>query len=128
VKLLLDTHAVIWAVEGDARLGSKARKRLEETPLDSIAISDISLLEIALLASKNKISFRTSTKSFLLGLSQYCTVLPIDPSIASEAATLKLPQGDPFDRVIVATARRHKLTLVSRDKQITASKLTKVVW
>jgi len=52
--------------------------------------------------------------------------------IASEIATLamdlELPHGDPFDRIIVASARHHELPLLTRDRNISASGLVRVVW
>jgi PIN domain nuclease of toxin-antitoxin system len=52
----------------------------------------------------------------------------IASEIAAMAIDLELPHGDPFDRIIVASARHHKLPLVTRDRNISASGLVRVVW
>ena len=55
-------------------------------------------------------------------------VLPIDAEIAAAVPELPLPHADPFDRVIVATAMRHRLRLVTRDRAIRESGLVDTLW
>jgi PIN domain nuclease of toxin-antitoxin system len=88
----------------------------------------MTLLEIAMLVEKKRISLAVPIKRYLQNLQNQYPVLPINAEIASEAFGLSMPQGDPFDRVIVATARHHGLPLISRDQSITASKLVTVLW
>jgi PIN domain nuclease of toxin-antitoxin system len=54
--------------------------------------------------------------------------LTITSEISSLAVDLDLPQGDPFDRIIVASAIYHKLPLLTRDKNISSSGLVRTVW
>jgi len=128
VRYLLDTHAALWAIEDDARLGANARQLIADNPTAEWGISDMTLLEVALLASKGRIEFAGGMESKLAELGRCFRVLPIDPSIATDAVTLDLPQSDPFDRIIVATARRYQLTLLSRDRLITQSGLIETIW
>src|SRR5262245_43210306 len=115
MKYLLDTHAVFWTAIDSPKLGRRARKRLASAKQGSIFISDITLLELSILAKRGTIELEPTPSSFLKDLFSRLVVLPIDAEIAVDAAFLDLPHADPFDRVIVATARRHRLTLVTKD-------------
>ncbi len=128
MKVLLDTHAVIWAIAEDRQLGRAARKRIAAGAPEDLAVSDITLLEVAMLAEKGRIECETGIAATLATIASKVTILAIDPAIAAEAMKLTLPQGDPFDRVIVATARQHKLPLLTCDRAITASGLVEVIW
>jgi PIN domain nuclease of toxin-antitoxin system len=128
VRALLDTHAVLWAAEDDGRLGAGARRFLSETPVGEAAVADISLLEIAMLAAKGRIRLAVPCATYLEGLIRNFPIVPIDAGIAAEAMDLKLAQADPFDRVIVATARRHGVPLLTRDAAIRESGLVETFW
>jgi PIN domain nuclease of toxin-antitoxin system len=67
-------------------------------------------------------------KEYLRGIQRNYPPLPITAEIAVLALDLELPHGDPFDRTIVATAGYHGLPLLTRDRNITASGLVKVLW
>lgn len=91
-------------------------------------LSDITILEIAMLAKKGRIELTVSAQEYLRAIQRNYPPLPITSEIASMAVDLDLPQGDPFDRIIVATAMHHKLPLITRDKNIPASGLVRTVW
>jgi PIN domain nuclease of toxin-antitoxin system len=61
-------------------------------------------------------------------LLDYVQVLPISLPIAIAAPTLKLPQGDQFDRIITATAKVHKLVLITKDANITDAAIVPTLW
>lgn len=128
VKYLLDTHTVLWASEADPRLGSQASEVLRLCAAGEAVISDITLLEIAMLVSKGRIRISLPIKRYLLEIQGNFPALTIEAAIASEAFALPIPQSDPFDRVIVATAKYHALPLITRDKAITRSQLVEVIW
>jgi len=128
MRYLLDTHAAIWAVENDPRLSATASAIITRTYSADLAISDITLLEIALLLKKGRLKTKNSTEEQLELVSTAFTVLPISAEIAAKTSVLKLPQEDPFDRVIVATAFVHDLILLSKDRQITDANAVPVVW
>jgi PIN domain nuclease of toxin-antitoxin system len=86
------------------------------------------LFEVAMLVEKKRVRLKGTLQGFLEGIESRLAVLPMDSRIAADAVTLELPEGDPFDRLIVATARRHGLELLSRDKTISKSGLVNVVW
>ena len=127
VKTLLDTHTVIWAISNDPQLGKAAREVIVRHA-EELAVSDITLLEVAMLEAKGRIECIAGVTATLETIASKVSVLPINPGIAAEAMVLPLPQGDPFDRVIVATARFHKIPLVTRDQAISESGLVKTVW
>lgn len=128
MRALLDTHAVIWAAEGDERLGASAGELLRSLKEGEAVLSDITLLEIAMLAKKGRIELSVSAEEYLRAIQRNYPLLTITSEIASLAVDLDLPQGDPFDRTIVASAIYHKLPLLTRDKNISASGLVRTVW
>ena len=128
VKYLLDTHAVIWVLENSPKLGNAARLATPYAAIRDLAISDFTLLEIALLMKKGKLTTTVEPEEMLQQIANLFTVLPVSAAIAWDAASLSLPHGDPFDRVITATARQHRLTLITKDEKITASQLVSVLW
>lgn len=124
----MDTHAVIWAAEGDERLGASAGELLRSLKAGEAVLSDITLLEIAMLAKKGRIELSVAAEEYLRAIQRNYPLLTITSEIASLAVDLNLPQGDPFDRIIVASAMHHELPLLTRDKNISASGLVRTVW
>lgn len=96
MKYLLDTHAAIWALSDDQHLSSTARAIFAEGEPDALAISDITLFEVALLVIKGRIEIENGLPAALRTMARHFTVLAIDAAIAADAAGLSLPQGDPF--------------------------------
>jgi len=127
---LLDTHAWVWWVQGDARLGRHIVAKLDQLPADDRpAISDTSLWEVATLASLGRIVFPGTLESWLAIAANPKTVriLPVTPRIAAEVA--RLPDSfhrDPADRLIVATSRVHGLRVLTKDGAIAKSGLVKL--
>lgn len=128
LRYLLDTHAFLWAATDEDRLGNKAARAITTTPYEQLAIADVTLQEIGLLLHLGRISFKGSATTVLAKLLNYVTVLPITLEIAIAAPSLALPHGDQFDRVITATAKIHRLPLVTKDANITDSSVVSIVW
>ena len=128
MRLLLDTHAVLWAAEGDPRLGSEAATVLRHCSPGEAAISDLTLLEIAMLAKKGRVTFSIPLREYLRRLQSNYPVLTVNADIAALALELELPGADPFDRTIVATAIHHQLPLATRDRAITAANIVRTIW
>ena len=128
MKYLLDTHAVVWLLTGDKRFGERAAEALVDLSRQDVFVADICLLEIALIQRLGRIQVDQGLESLLNTVAKLYTVLPITGEIAAQAVALPLPQGDPFDRVIAATAVVHGLTLVTKDRQLTASGAVDVLW
>jgi PIN domain nuclease of toxin-antitoxin system len=123
----VDTHAAIWAFLDDPRLGRRARERIAESPKTHLIVSDIVLLETAILHSKGRLP-DCPLAELLARIEDNFRVIPISPEIARIAVELELPHGDPFDRVIVATAKVHDAPLLTRDRAITDSGVVEIVW
>ena len=127
---LLDTHAWVWWLHGNPRLGRDAQGKLERLPKDvRPAISAISLWEVATLVSLGRLELNTTLDAWLAIAADPGTVriLPITPPIAAEVA--RLPdtfQRDPADRLIVATSRVHGLPVLTRDAAIAKSGLVRL--
>lgn len=128
MKVLLDTHAVPYVFGDPAKLGNDSRRVLERCDPEQIGISDFSLYELAVLFEKGRIRVSRPASAVLSEITSRITVVALDGAIALDATRLPLPHGDPFDRVIVATARRHHLPLITKDAMIVASKLVKTIW
>ena len=129
--VLVDTHVVIWLALEPERISKKARTAIEETRRrgDGLAISDMTLLEIAMIANKNRITLNSTLESFLSEVESRFIVLPISARICVRA--LGLPANfpnDPADRIIAATALVEGILLVTADAEIQRSKALRTLW
>ena len=122
--ILLDTHVLVWSVEGHPRLGMAAGARIEETRrTDRVGVSAMTPWEIALLVEKGRLRLAMEAAAWMetvLG-AQGIDLLPIEPAIALDS--VRLPGGfhaDPADRLIVATARHWGVPLITADQTILA--------
>ena len=126
---LLDTHAWIWWIQADDRLGRATIRALDALPPDARPfLSDISLWEVAMLVTLGRIELAEPLDAWLEAAADPRTVrvLPITPAVAAEVARLPAPfQRDPADRLIVATCRALGLPLVSRDRAIIRARLVR---
>lgn len=120
--IVLDTHVLIWAVDGDRRLGATARALVEEsTKTDRVAVSAITPWEIAMLAEKGRLRLGREVRSWIddaLALPGIF-LAPIEPAVAIDSVSL--PGGfhaDPADRFIISTARHFDAPLVTADRAI----------
>jgi PIN domain nuclease of toxin-antitoxin system len=129
--VLVDTHVVIWLALKPERISKKARIAIEETRRrgDGLAISNMTLLEIAMIANKNRITLNSTLESFLSEVESRFIVLPISARICVRA--LGLPANfpnDPADRIIAATALVEGILLVTADAEIQRSKALRTLW
>ena len=128
---LLDTHVLIWWLQGVGPLSSAQQRVLDAADRDSpLRVSDISLWEIATLHSLGRIRLTLPLRDWL----EKATAPPlvrrhgISPAIAAEVAAL--PDSfhrDPADRILVATARILGATLLTQDRHIVESGLAKTL-
>jgi PIN domain nuclease of toxin-antitoxin system len=128
VRVLPDTHAVLWAADNDTRLGTEAAALLGGCQPGDAVISDLTLLEVAMLVKKVRVSMSIPLRDYLRGLQSNYPVLAINAEIAAAAMDLTLPGAGRFDRVIVATALHHELPLATRDRAITEAQVVRTVW
>jgi|SRR5712691_1046768 len=116
MKLLLDTHVVLWWLLDDRRLSRKARSMIES--LDNrIAVSAASLWETAVKEARSKTSLKAA--AVLSGLKESgFDLMPITAEHAVRVSDLPPHHGDPFDRMLVAQARHEGCALVTRDRAL----------
>jgi PIN domain nuclease of toxin-antitoxin system len=117
---LIDTHVLIWLKDGRHRIGSEAASRLESAmAAGEVWLSVISFWEIGMLARKRKIIITVPLATWRAELAARTIVeIPIDGLTAAQAGELDWEHGDPADRIIVATAMRLGLSLLTADRKI----------
>lgn len=130
--IVLDTHALVWWVNGDAALSKKAKNAIErELDGGQIIVSAISAWEIAMLVEHEKLVLSMDVLSWLGNVGQIDAVrfMPVDVEIGVKSTALPGEfHKDPADRMIVATARKLNVPLVTRDEKIRAYKHVKTIW
>ena len=130
MKLLLDTHALLWWLDGDRKLRREQRRAIQrcEALGEPVGIAAITAWEVAQLGAAGRIK-RTAADVFstVEGLS-WLEWLPLTPEIALDATRLGASfHRDPADQVIAATARVHGLALVTADERIRDSGAVEVI-
>jgi PIN domain nuclease of toxin-antitoxin system len=118
MSYLMDTHALVWWLNGDDRFPEKLRIKLfEEQP--SIWISSISFWEISIKRSLGKwLDLALPTSSLWLeAKAQGLEFLQISPSHLIQLEKLPLHHRDPFDRLLIAQAQVENLTILTVDEQ-----------
>ena len=129
--ILVDTHVVVWLAFDQDQLSRKARAAINDARKngDGLAISDVTLLELATLASKARIHLDISLESFLQEVEARFVVLPISGRACARAMELPATYPkDPADRIIGATALVEGLSLVTADREILRSKALHTIW
>jgi PIN domain nuclease of toxin-antitoxin system len=120
MKLLLDTHSWIWAQESPEKFGRRAAALIQDTA-NAVFVSAMAAMELARLVFLRRIQLNEPSSAWIADSirSLGAQSLDVTPQIAAEA--YELPGSfhkDPVDRVLVATARLHNLTLVTADDLI----------
>ena len=115
MRLLLDTHVLLWVLTDDRRLRAPARELIRSA--QAVVVSVVSAWEVSIKASLGKLQAPTDleaavTKSAL-------TTIPLEFADVAELARLPRHHPDPFDRMLVAQARTRSLTLLTHDRQLT---------
>lgn len=116
MRLLLDTHALLWAVLDHPRLSPPARSALQD-PSNDVFVSAVSIYEIT---SKHRLRKLDEAEPFVRLHRQMLadaswTPLPISNDHAALAGTLDIPHRDPFDRLLIAQSISERIPLVSNE-------------
>jgi len=116
MRLLLDTHVIIWAASAADGLDRRVAALLTD-PRNELRMSAVSVWELAMLSERGRIHLRPDPERWIagavvgLGLKE----APLTSAIALDSRRLSLPTEDPADRFIAATARMHECALVTAD-------------
>ena len=115
MKLLLDTHTLLWWLDDNPTLSSKARQAISREK-NIIYVSAVSAWEIAIKKSLGKLEAPDNLQEVCA--SNDFIELPISMKHALIVTRLPKHHEDPFDRLLIAQAMSEKLTLVTRDARI----------
>lgn len=132
--IVLDTHVLVWWVNGGDELSTAAKEAIESEMVDEagiILISSISAWEIALLIQKERLTLATSIDDWLAAVAEIDGVrfVPVENEVAIQST--RLPgefHPDPADRMIVALARHVSAPLITADGRIRSYKHVKTIW
>ncbi len=119
VKLLLDTHVWLWALQEPAQLGKKTQRLLENMSTE-LWLSPVSIWEAALLAERKRLRLNSSFEEWLVESQRQWPVeeASLTNAVAVVSREISVSHQDPADRFIAATAAVYELTLLTADKRL----------
>jgi PIN domain nuclease of toxin-antitoxin system len=130
---ICDTHILLFWADDPSRLSAPASAALDlGIQSATLACSDISLWEIAMLYTRGRINNRAGIspaaymQDILIGMT--ITVLPITAEIAELSQSAVFSHGDPADRLIAATALAHRAALITADEKLRAIPNLRCIW
>jgi len=129
--ILLDTHVVIWLAQDYERISARAQSAIEDARQKErgLAVSCITLMEIARLASRGRIWLTPDVETVMSEVERRFIVLSITGSVALQAFALPANYpNDPVDRILGATALIEDIPLLTADAQIRKSRAIPTIW
>jgi len=133
MRVLADTHAVIWYLQGSGALSAKASQVLREAAeTDLIVVSAATLIDLWYLKCKQRDFTHEELRLIrdeVVNPAGDFMLAPVDLGVVDAFETIDAEAlRDPWDRLITATAMSLELPLVGRDRQIAESGLVDVIW
>lgn len=132
MKLVLDTHTLIWLVNGDSQLPAPVKRKIQAAEdQGSIALSAMSFWEIALLYKKERLNLLVDVETWITRIIEQPHFMVINPTPDILIKSVNLPDSfpnDPVDRIIAATALSLGATLITKDKKIRQYKKLQTWW
>ncbi len=120
MRLLLDTHILLWALADDPRLDRRTKSWIED-PSNLVLFSAASIWEIAIKLSLRRVDFGVRPDEVAAAArATGFTELPVHGDAAARVADLPLHHRDPFDRLLVAQAMHETVRLLTVDPQLPA--------
>lgn len=116
MRLLLDTHVVLWHLQGSLAVSPAAREAIERSA--DLLFSVVSFAEIGVKAAVGKLSVPRDLRDRML--QSGVQVLGLDPDHGLAVADLPMHHRDPFDRLLITQARSEHLTIITADPRIAA--------
>jgi PIN domain nuclease of toxin-antitoxin system len=131
VKVLVDTHILLWWFENPKRLSAGQKRLLDRAGEgQEVGVSDVTLWEIALLLERGRIRLALPLDEWLARATASPRVsrVGISPAIAREMVALSVTrEWDPADRILVASARVFGVPLITADSRIIEAQLVRTV-
>jgi len=119
---VLDTHVLLWWVDGSAALSQRARQLIDSlVDASAIHVSSISVWEVGMLVAGGRLELAIATDEWIARCEAlpFLTFVPVDNPIALASTRLPgRPPADPADRIIIATARSLGAAVVTKDRRI----------
>ncbi|UYD31073.1 type II toxin-antitoxin system VapC family toxin (plasmid) [Tolypothrix sp. PCC 7712] len=118
--IVLDTHIWVWWVQNDSRLNQQQRQWLQDYEPDGLGVSILSCWEVAKLVEKNRLILPLAIDKWLEVALAYPGVqlLNLSLPVVIDSTQLSGFHSDPFDQLIVATARFYNCPLLTVDAKI----------
>ena len=116
MRLLIDTHALLWWLDDDPALSPSARRQLTNAD-NTILVSSVSAWEIAMKFGRGKLPHAGELVADFEGYlaREHFEAFPISIDHAVRAGVLPGPHKDPFDRMLIAQAQAESLPIISKD-------------
>lgn len=131
MKILLDTHALLWFIEGDSQLSQNAKKLIED-PNNEVYVSHISFFEISIKLKIGKLQLLKSLRGIYndaLKAGIELLDLEFEHIENYQSVPLIADHRDPFDRILIATALHENLSIITIDEKFENYKhIINVIW
>ena len=128
MRLLLDTHVLLWWIDGDPRISDRSHVLISDAD-NAVSVSVASVWEIAIKAGLGQLKVPPDLRGYLrrqLARNEF-ELLPVLFEHAVAVRDLPLHHRDPFDRLLIAQTRVERLNLISRDPRMRAYEI-EVLW
>lgn len=123
MQLLIDTHILIWFLEGNNLL-SKSRRQIIVNPNNDIFVSIASLWEMAVKISLGKLTLAKPLADVIKQVAiENIEILAISPEHTLQVSILPFHHRDPFDRIIIAQAQIENLPIMTDDSEFGGYKI-----
>jgi PIN domain nuclease of toxin-antitoxin system len=116
MRILIDTHLLLWALSAPRKLSTKARQLIEKS---DVYVSAASIWEISIKAELGKLAMKSSDVLAAVEPAGF-VLLPITGEHAVQVAHLPMHHRDPFDRLLIAQAQSEPMRLLSNDEVLHA--------
>ena len=128
MRILLDTHTILWWVDGSDQLSTLARDLISD-PQTSNVLSVVTLWEVAIKYHLGRLRIPGTPEEFFANLTEELdlTMLPIEKAYAFTAAALPLHHRDPFGRMLIAQAIVEQVPILSSDARL-ARYPVRILW
>lgn len=119
MNLLVDTHALLWAIDSPEKLSTRGREILSD-PRNRVSCSTVSLWEIAIKMSVGRLALDANWRNLIESarMALRARWLFLEPRHCHMVAELPWHHRDPFDRMLVAQAVSEGMTLLTRDRSV----------